>query len=45
MGVDQILFSQLCVYYFTEVKTGVINEVHEKAVMYSESVTFNYSGT
>ena len=40
-GVDHLLFSQVFVYYYTNVVPAVILEIQEDGIMFIESVTSN----
>ena len=43
-NVDPLLFSQLCVYDYTDVRPAVVNEVIEGDCVYTESITTNMDG-
>ena len=43
-NVDPLLFSQLCVYYYTEISPVVVNEVIESDCVYTESIATNLDG-
>ena len=39
-GVNPLLFSQLCIYYYTDVELAVVNEIHdEDGLVYTEEIT------
>ena len=40
----KLLFSQLCVYYYTDVRPAVVNEVIEGHCVYTESIATNLDG-
>ena len=42
--VDPLLFSQLCVYYYTDVRPAEVNEVIEGDCVYTESIVTNLDG-
>ena len=44
LGVDHLLFSQLCAYYYTNVVPAVVNEIQEDGVIFIESVDTNDEG-
>ena len=43
-NVDSLLFSQLCVYYYTIIRPAVVNKVIEADCVYTESITANLDG-
>ena len=43
-NVDPLLFSQLCVYYYTDVRPAVVNEVIEGYCAYTKSIATNLDG-
>ena len=43
-NIDPLLFSQLCVYYYTDVRPDVVNEVIEGDCTYTESIATNLDG-
>ena len=42
--IDPLLFSELCVYYYTDVRPAVVSEVIEGDCIYTESITTNLDG-
>ena len=42
--VDPLLFSQLCVYYYTDVRPAEVNKVIEGDCVYTESIVTNLDG-
>ena len=42
--MDPLLFSQLCVYLYTDVRPAVVNEVIEGDCVYTEYITTNLDG-
>ena len=43
-NVDPLLFSQLCVYFYTDVRHAVVNDVIEGDCVYTKSITTNLDG-
>ena len=43
-NVDPLLFSQLCVYYDTDIRPTVVNEVKEGDCVYTESIVTSLDG-
>ena len=43
-NVDQLLFSQQCVYYYTDIRPAVVNEVKEGDCVYTETIVTNLDG-
>ena len=43
-NVDSLLFSQLCVYYYTDIRPAVVNEVIEGDCVYIEAIATNLDG-
>ena len=43
-NVDPLLFSQLCVYFYTDVRPAVVNEIIEGDCVYTESIATNLDG-
>ena len=43
-NIDPLLFSQLCVYYYTDIRPAVVTEVIEGDYIYTESITTNLDG-
>ena len=43
-NIDPLLFSQLCVYYYMDVRPAVVNEVIEDDHVCTESITTNLNG-
>ena len=44
-GVNPLLLSQLCIYYYADVVPAVVNEIHdEDRLIYTEEVTKNKKG-
>ena len=43
-NIDPLLFSQLCVYYYTDVRPAVVNEVIEGDCVCTESITTSLNG-
>ena len=43
-NVDLLLFSQLCVYYYTDTRPAVVNEVIEGDCVYTKSIATNLNG-
>ena len=44
-GVNPLLFSQLCIYYYADVVPAVVNEIcDEDGLVYTEEVTKNKKG-
>ena len=43
-NIDPLLFSQLCVYYYTDIRPAVVNEVTEGDCIYTEAITTNLDG-
>ena len=43
-NVDLLLFSQLCVCYYTDVRPAVVNEIKEGDCVYTESIVTNLDG-
>ena len=41
-GVNPLLFSQLCIYYYADVVPAVVNEIQdENGLVYTEEITIN----
>ena len=43
-SIDLLLFSQLSLYHYFEVKPAVVKEIYEESSVYSEVVTMNTGG-
>ena len=44
-GVEPLLFSQLCIYYYADIVAAVINEIQtEDGLVYTEAITKNKDG-
>ena len=43
-NVDQLLFSQLYIYYYTNNRPAVVSEVKEGDCVYTKSITTNIGG-
>ena len=44
-GVNPLLFSQLCIYYYADVVPAVVNKIHdEDGLIYTTQVTKNKKG-
>ena len=44
-GVNPLLFSQLCIYYYADVVPAVVNEIcDEDGLVYTKEVTKNKKG-
>ena len=44
-GVNPLLFSQLCIYYYADVVPAVVNEVQDKdGLVYTKEITKNKKG-
>ena len=43
-NVDPLLFSQLCVYFYTYIRPAVVNEIIEGDCVYTESIATNLDG-
>ena len=43
-NIDPLLFSQLCVYYNTNIRPAVVNEAIIGNCIYTESITTNLGG-
>ena len=44
-GVNPLLFSQLCIYYYADVVPAVVNEIQdESGLVYTEEITKNKKG-
>ena len=44
-GVNPLLFSQLCIYYYTDVVPTVVNEIQDKdGLVYTKEITRNRKG-
>ena len=42
--IDSLLFSQPCVYHYTDIRPSVMNEIREEGEVYTETVTTNSNG-
>ena len=43
--VNPLLFSQLCIYYYTDVVPAVVNEIHdEDGLVYTKEISKNKKG-
>ena len=43
-NADPLLFSQLCVYYYTDIRPAVVNEVIEGDCVYTKFIATNLDG-
>ena len=43
-NVDPLLFSQLCVYFYTDIRPVMINEIIDGDCVYTESIATNMDG-
>ena len=44
-GVNPLLFSQLCIYYYTDVLPAAVNEIQdEDGLVYTDEITKNKKG-
>ena len=43
-NIDPLLFSQLCIYYYRDIRPAVVNEVIEGDCIYTESITAGWRG-
>ena len=43
-NVDPLLFSQLCVYFYIDIRPAVVNEIIEGDCVYTESIATNLDG-
>ena len=45
-GVNPLLFSQLCIYYYADVVPAVMNEIQDKdGLVYTKEITKNKKGS